>query len=346
MKVLLIFILFIFLLFIYYKKNNIEHFFNNDKLVWNTKLPDYLTTLYKPIYTYIFYNAYHRDIVIHRNFTIGYYSLDGTIENIASALVIPRSNTIIYPDSKVTNMFNSIENRYPLPSQKSTTQFSIFSGNDTTVEKKWNWFYDNPHKRQHFGNWLYYCNSFCDYMSRDMFEFNPYLYLNFEIMFKDFLQGKIDFFISPMNDFLKNEYSFSFLYSKVTILGYLEPMIFTNHQSKNINIYKKYSFYNEYFDNYLFKKLKYNRKKSKLHYENELFCFSNYPEHIDVFGVLKLSNINKPNSVPFFLFSHSPNSKYTQHITKNLMDKIYKILEHQKINYMDIVNHNLHHITY
>jgi len=326
--------------------NQYENF--NDKIVWNTKLPDYLTTLYKPIYTYVFYNAYHRDIIIHRNFTIGYYSLDGTIVNISSSLVIPRSNTIIYPNSKITNMFNSIENRYPLPSQKSESQFSIYTGNSTPIDRKWNWFFDNAFKRQHFGNWLYYCNSFCDYMTRDMFEFNPIVYQNFEEMFKEFLQGKIDFFISPINDFIKNEKSFSFLYSKVSLLGYLEPMIFTNddNDNKKINIYKKYSFYNEYFDNYLFNKLKYNRNKSKLYYENELFCFDNYPQNIDVFGVLKLSKINKPNSVPFYLFSHSPNSKYAQQIYKNLMEKIFKIVEHQKNNYLNIVTNNLHQTEY
>jgi len=334
----LILIICLFILYIY-KYNNQSEYFQN-KNVWITKHPDYLTKLYKPVYTYIFYNTYYRDIILHRNFSIGYYSLDGTIENISSSLVIQKTNTIIEPDSRITNIFGSIDNRNPLPSQKSDTQFSIFTGDDISIDNKWKWFYEEPNKRKDFGNWFYYCNSFCDYMSRDMFHFKPNLYPNFEIMFKDFLNGKIDFFISPINDFLKKEYSFSFLYSKVSLLGYLEPLIFKTNNVKKINIYKKYSFYNEYFSKY-FDKYKKN-KNIYLTYENELYCFANYPNYIHKFGVMKLNNIKKSNSIPFYLFSHSPNSKYTKEITKNLMEQIYKIIEHQKVYYLNLINNNLH----
>lgn len=326
--------------------NTKEHFADNK--YWVTKYPNYLSRLYKPIYTYVFYDAYNRDINVHRHYRIGFYSLDSTISNISSSLIIENNiNEYINKSTNVRsiiqkNQFYNIDNRTPLVSQKSIDQFKIFNGNDISIKSEWEWFlYTHRDRVKDFGNWIYYCNSFSDYMTRNMYTFTSVLYKNYDEMFNDFIDGKLDFFISPKTENINQNDNFSFLYTKVLDLGYLVPKIFkTNniHNNYVVNIYENNSLYNEYYTKY-FTKYHIHKKNITYNYYNELMCFSKFPNEIHLYGVLKCSNIKKKDSIPFSIYTHSTQSKYC--IQKKNYIQIYNMFRNLKNNYLNLINTNL-----
>jgi len=345
------YIIFLFLLIIIICITN--HMYENfENQIWNTQYPNYLSRLYKPIYTYVFYEAYNRDIHIHRKYRIGFYSLDGTISNISSSLIINNNIKDIIKNNLKTretiqkNQFHNIDNRIPFLSEKSIDQFKIFSGNDISIDKKWEWFFINHKERiKDFSNWIYYCNSFADYMTRNMYTFTPVLYKNFDDMFDDFKNGYLDFFISPNTLNIQKYDNFSFLYHNFVQLGHLYPKLFdtniiqSNH--KIVNIYKNNSLYNEYFTQYFTKYLngQYTNNNITYTYYNELNCFSKFPEKIHTYGVLKCSNTITTNSIPFNIYTHSPQSKYC--IQKKNYKQIKNMFNNQKQNYLNLINLNL-----
>jgi hypothetical protein len=201
--------------------------------IWNAKYPNYLTRLYKPIYTYVFYDAYNRDILVNRTFRIGFYSLDGTISNIYTDLRIESiKNNYNYnrtlKESINKNQYYSIDNRVPLKGEKADNQYKLFNGTDTSIADEWKWFFDQQYQYliKDFYNWIYYCNSFSNYFTRNLYNLNVHMYTNYDDMFNDFLKGELDFFISPFCNRIKYDLNNSFLYKPVIQLGYITPKIF------------------------------------------------------------------------------------------------------------------------